>query len=230
LKSIHERWEAAFVAAFCFFSLLAGTAIVFAEGASSPKSIEDLLGATQAEKLGSSSEDELLLFPAVTASPPLFLTPDPLSTTLRILSSLAIVILLVFGLSWLIQRRGPLGSPSMGRLLGAFPLDARRHLYVVDILGKVLVLGITEHHISILSEITDKSVLDGLRVNADKPSTPGLENIFSFLSRNKTGTSAPGQEEPFGAENLSEHTRRANDQVRKIGDLLIKRPDNKDRD
>lgn len=112
----------------------------------------------------------------------------------------------------------------MGRLLGIFPLDGRRHLYVVDILGKVLVLGVTEHQISLVCEITEKSVIDGLRVTAPQPTIPGIEGVFRFLSRQAPAAETPPQENPLDPDGLSRHTRQAEDHIRKLDDMLLKSP------
>ncbi len=171
--------------------------------------------------------DDLLFLPTGTATMPVFPVPDPLATTLRILTSLALVIAMVFGLSWFLQRRGPLGGPQIGRVLGMLPLDGHRSVYVVDVLGKVLLLGVADQGVTMLGEVTDKLVIDELRLTARQPGLPGLEKLFKFLGRQDT--SPPPDAPPLGSPRLPEtdfahHTRRAQEHARQVERLLLKRP------
>ncbi|NLI75868.1 MAG: hypothetical protein GX442_05425 [Candidatus Riflebacteria bacterium] len=170
------------------------------------------------------SADDLLFLPTGTAPLPAFPVPDPLSTTLRILTSLAVVIALVFGLSWFLQRRGPLGGPPIGRVLGILPLDGHRSVYVVDVLGRILLLGVAEQGVSLLGEITDQVVIDGLRVKAERSTIPGLEQVFRFLRRPEAPGPAPAEEPAPDRPDFSQHTRKAQDQARQMEDLLLRRP------
>ena len=95
--------------------------------------------------------DSWLFSPAEIATSPLFLASDPISTSLRLVSSLFVVILLIFGLSWFLQRRVGLGSSVFGKTLGVIPIDSRRFVYLMEILGRVYILGVTETQISLIS-------------------------------------------------------------------------------
>ncbi|RCK75269.1 MAG: hypothetical protein OZSIB_4353 [Candidatus Ozemobacter sibiricus] len=168
-----------------------------------------------------------MFFPPGTSTLPAFPVPDPLATTLRILTSLAFVIALVFGLSWLLQRRGPLGGQPIGRVLGILPLDGHRSVYVVDILGKVLMLGVADHGVTLLGEVTDKLVIDELRLAARQPGLPGLEKLFKFLHRGDRPPAEEAQPSPMQSlaeADFSHHTRRAQEQARQMENLLLKRP------
>ena len=156
-----------------------------------------------------------------TATNSAFLVQDPFSASLRILTSLVIVIGLVFALSWFLQRRVGLGSVAFGKVLGILPLDSRRFIYLVDVMGKVLVLGVTEHQINVLSEITDKDQVDALRLEARGPSTiPGLEKMFSFLRRGPVDSNE-SQNAGATSEHLDRHTQQNRKNVDRLRDLLI---------
>lgn len=159
------------------------------------------------------------------ASSPYLPISDPLSSTLRIVSSLLAVIILAFGLSWLIQKKAGFGSNVFGKVLGVLPLDNRRMIYLVDVMGKVLILGVTENNINMLGEVTDKDTLDALRLQNEKP-LPGMERLFSFLrhstrtekNTNQSGADSESQTTQGQAQNQRNHER-----LRKLNDLLVKR-------
>lgn len=158
------------------------------------------------------------------ASAPYLPVSDPLSSTLRIISSLFAIIIIAFGLSWFIQKKAGFGGNVFGKVLGILPLDNRRMIYLVDVMGKVLILGVTDSNINMLGEITDKDTLDALRLQNDKP-LPGMERLFSFLrptdSENiseKESTDLDNPITPGQAQNQRNHER-----LRKLNDLLVKR-------
>jgi len=155
------------------------------------------------------------------ASAPFLPSTDPLSSTLRIISSLFAIIIIAFGLSWLIQKKAGFGGNVFGKVLGILPLDNRRLIYLVDVMGKVLILGVTDSNISMLAEITDKDTLDALRLQNDRP-LPGMERLFSFLKPNSATNAGeqPEEEEstPGQAQNQRNHER-----LRKLNELLVKR-------
>lgn len=159
--------------------------------------------------------DSLLFSPADFATSPVFLVHDPLSTTIRLVSSLLLVLALIFAVSWLIQRKVGLGSSNFGKVLGIMPLDSKRFIYVVDILNRLLVLGVTEQQISLLCEITDKATIDALRLTGQSNTTPGIENLFGFL-KHKRG-------EEITPEELAKHTETAQNNRQKIQDLLLRK-------
>jgi len=172
--------------------------------------------------------DALLFLPSETAASSPFLTaPDPFTTSLSILTSLALVVGLIFVISWFLQRRQGLSGSACGRTLGILPIDGRRFVYIVDVMGRILVLGVTEHHISMLCEITDRAMIDSLRIQpGGAPTIPGLDKVFAFLKSNRLKTS-PGEDEsaePRDGKSFADHTERAQQQIRKMEEMIIRRP------
>jgi flagellar protein FliO/FliZ len=163
------------------------------------------------------------------ASMPAFPDADPMGTSLRILSSLFFLIIVAFGISWFIQKKTGLGGNVFGKVLGILPLDNRRMIYIVDIMGKVLVLGVTESNINLLSELTDKDTLDSLRLQYNTQPLPGMEKLFSFLSgRDKSSEEIP-HEGVQPEENISHdttHQARQQERLKKLQGMLLKRGDN----
>jgi flagellar biogenesis protein FliO len=157
---------------------------------------------------------------------------DPFGTVLRIISSLIAVIILAFALSWILQKKGGFGSNVFGKVLGILPLDSKRCIYLVDIMGKVLILGVTESNISLLSEITDKATIDSLRFQNETPGMiPGVEKVFSFLRKNRKGFDGEETDEqlPISDPDVKKQTEKNTDRISKIKDMLIKRNDPEDK-
>ncbi|HOY67066.1 MAG TPA: flagellar biosynthetic protein FliO [Candidatus Ozemobacteraceae bacterium] len=175
------------------------------------------------------STESLLFLPteADPASSPFLAAPDPFSTSLSILTSLALVIALIFALSWFLQKRHGLNGSLCGRTLGVLPIDGRRFIYIIDVLGKVLVLGVTEHHISLLAEITDKPLIDSLRIQpGGAPTIPGIERVLAFLKQKRTvPATADGQDDRTTPDepSFAEHAEKAQQQIRRMESLIIRR-------
>lgn len=159
------------------------------------------------------------------ASMPYFPASDPAGTSLRIISSLFAIIILAFAVSWFIQKKVGFGSNVFGKVLGILPLDNRRMIYLVDVMGRVLILGVTEANINHLGEITDKDTLDSLRLQYNQPS-PGMEKLFAFLKSGKKTSNesdATKTAEEEASESVDAHKIRQQERLRKLNDMLLKR-------
>ncbi len=172
-----------------------------------------------------SADNELLFGPgetlAATNTAPIIID-SPLETSLRIMTSLVFVILLVLAISWWFQRRSGLNRAAFGRTLGIMPLDNKHCLYLVEILGRVLVLGVTDQSINVLCEIDDPTTLDALKLDpktANPVLSEHLGSMFGFLARAKARILG----EEGTAVGIEQRTRATEEQVRRIQDLLIKR-------
>lgn len=115
---------------------------------------------------------------------------EPQTTTASWVSTVAYVVSLlvtfavIIGLAYftsrfLGQRMGQLSARAENRILTHLPLGANRAIHVVEIAGKVLVLGVTDHSITLLQEITDEDQVEKLRQQqpATVPSN-GFETIL----------------------------------------------------
>ncbi|HOT28058.1 MAG TPA: flagellar biosynthetic protein FliO [Candidatus Ozemobacteraceae bacterium] len=226
-----------FLFAFILFSSIsyaAGTASDAArpDRSAPPPALATSQGSAFAVAAASESTD-LPLFSRgeTTAASPFLNDPDPVSTTLSILTSLALIVGMIVAVTWVLQKRHGLSGTACGRTLGILPIDGRRFIYIVDIMGRILVLGVTEHHISMLCEITDRALIDSLRIQpGGAPTVPGLDKVFAFLKRSAVkpaseNTSAP--EEPSDVS-FADHTRKAQERIRKMEDMILRRPDSDD--
>lgn len=87
------------------------------------------------------------------------------SGILSTLGYLCLVIAILLFLYWALKRFGPLGVGSVGnnphnpKLLGRLFLGNRQSIAVVKIQSKTLVLGVTEHQITLLDNAQDESLL-----------------------------------------------------------------------
>lgn len=106
-----------------------------------------------------------------------------LSATFSLIISLLGIIILALAASWFIQKKTGIGANNFGKVLGIVPLDNKRLIYIVDVMGKMLVLGVTESNISFLTEITDKDTIDAYRLKYGQSVTPGLDKLFPFMKK-----------------------------------------------
>ncbi len=155
-----------------------------------------------------------------------FLLPgtDPFATSLRVISALFAVIIIALILSWLIQRRGVFGGNVFGKVIGILPLDNRRFIYLVDVVGRVLVLGVTENNINLLCEITDKDTIDSLRLQGETPTIPGMDKLFSFLKKSNSESSDQAPEAQVISDlELKGATEKNQERLQRLSKLLLKR-------
>jgi flagellar biogenesis protein FliO len=167
--------------------------------------------------------------PGVATIPFLLPSTDPFATSLRVISALFAVIIIALILSWFIQRRGVFGGNVFGKVIGILPLDNRRVIYLVDVVGRILVLGVTETNINLLCEISDKNTIDSLRLQGETPTIPGMEKLFSFLKKTNSDSADPGPEaEAISDLGLKSATEKNHERLQKLNKLLIKRNSDKD--
>ncbi len=67
---------------------------------------------------------------------------------------------------------GVFGSDAI-RVLSAVPLGQNKYLQVVDLAGKVLVIGVSDNGVNLISEITDRDQIDRIRIMSTRKPPPG---------------------------------------------------------
>jgi flagellar protein FliO/FliZ len=111
--------------------------------------------------------------------------PDAISTTLQMLMALAIVLgglLVVFYLMKRFLRRdagGP-GNPLI-RVLANQYLGIKKNIALVEVPGTVLVLGISNDNIRLLTKIEDQGALDAIRQETSRL-TPSFSDHLQRLT------------------------------------------------
>jgi len=113
--------------------------------------------------------------------------------TIAILGVIIIGIYLIFRLL-LKNRRSPVRDSEIIKVLATYPLAANRLIQIVDIGGQILVLGVSDSSINLITEVEDKEVIDRIRLLSSKESKSagGFKDQFLKLIGGKSFTK-PGQ-------------------------------------
>lgn len=93
-------------------------------------------------------------------------------STVAYLISLVMVFTFVVGLAYFASRFlgkkfGAVNLSKSSKVLESLQLGQNQVLYVVEIAGEVLLIGVTEHNITLLNKITDELEIGRLRSQAD---------------------------------------------------------------
>lgn len=92
---------------------------------------------------------------------------------LRLVLALLILLPLVYGATLLYSKRmGPGGSGRALKMIDAIHLGPNRTICLIEVEGRILVIGATQHHISTLAELNDPEVVNRL-VSAGSPGVTG---------------------------------------------------------
>lgn len=95
------------------------------------------------------------------------------SYPLMILRTIAVMGVIIIGIYFLfrllIKKKNKLVTNSeVVEVLATYPLAANRIIQVVDIGGQVLVLGVSDSSINLITELQDKEVIDRIRLASSK--------------------------------------------------------------
>lgn len=132
---------------------------------------EEVKETTKVEK---SSEENITLSPNVTKGEEklagkeydvnLFTLIAKTIFSLIIITILIYLILRFFlkGQRWLIKQSGFI------QIIATHSLAPNKHIQIVEIGNKLLVLGVSEHSINLLTEIVDKEVIDSIKIQSSK--------------------------------------------------------------
>jgi len=117
------------------------------------------------------------------------MAPDAISTTMQMLAALAIVLgglLVVFYLMKRFVRRdagGP-GNPLI-RVIASQYLGVKKNIALVEVPGTVLVLGISNDNIQLLTKIEDQLVIEAIRQEKSRLTPSFSEHLQRLLTRFK---------------------------------------------
>ncbi len=104
---------------------------------------------------------------------------------LKTVAVLAIIVFSIFILfRILVKNKNKMISDSeIIKVLATFPLAANRMIQIVDIGGKVLVLGVTDSNINLITTIEDKEVIDNIKLyySKEKAEKTGFKDQFLKL-------------------------------------------------
>ncbi len=104
-------------------------------------------------------------------------------STITYVFSLLVTFAIVLGLAYfssrfLGQRMGNRLANGDQKIVATLPLGTNRAVYVVDIAGKYLVLGVTDHTINVLQEITDPVEIEKLKLQQISIPETQFEQVF----------------------------------------------------
>ena len=100
-----------------------------------------------------------------------------------------ILVLIIFGLGFYfffkyVSKKA--GLPNVGRgvvqVLAVSPVGQNRFIQIVDIAGKVMVLGVTEGSITMITEITGRDDIDRIRLLSSKTTPIEVHGFQEFIS------------------------------------------------
>ena len=119
-------------------------------------------------------------------------SPELFSSLLKIASALAVTIGVLILTAWLfrkIMRRGggEINDRELIRILSSLYLGPKSSIMLVDVLGRVIVIGITSGTISLLTEIMDPESLEHLKdARVKKEGAPSFSNYLKgFVKRSR---------------------------------------------
>jgi len=155
-------------------------------------------------------------------------SPNMTGSLLWVVFALFIVIvLIVIVIKWLSQRNRSWGTNRSLRSLGGIPLGQHKSLQVIELSGRIYVVGVGEN-ISLLDKIDDpdeaQAVLDQIeQQSASNWSPTSLKRTLARL-RGQTSDSEPTSERWQEADSfksmLQDRMNRQSDRKRKVEDLL----------
>ncbi|MBM3215087.1 flagellar biosynthetic protein FliO [Candidatus Poribacteria bacterium] len=102
---------------------------------------------------------------------------------LRVIVALVVVLAVVLALAYVLRRisgQAQQNRSTVVSVLARVPIGQTQFLSIVDIAGTVVVLGVTDHTVTALSEIEDPTAADQLRRDAPRMGATGLTSMPSF--------------------------------------------------
>ena len=96
-----------------------------------------------------------------------------------------VVVMAYFASKFLSGRFAQMSTSNGGRILEHLPLGPNRSVCVVELAGRILMLGVTEHSISLLGEIKDSDEIEQLRrrMLAKPPADGAFSEQFSSIEQ-----------------------------------------------
>ena len=116
----------------------------------------------------------------------------------RVVGSLAIVVGLIFVTMIVLKRvlggsKAPTTTRKVSELVEVTQLGGKRHLYLIRVADRLLVVGAGGDHLSLLSEIRDPDVL------ASVAALPRRSDFFELFHKVRTGAGRAGAEKDQAA-------------------------------
>jgi flagellar biogenesis protein FliO len=109
-----------------------------------------------------------------------------ISYPLLVLRALAILAVIIIGMFFLFRllmkkRNRIVTDTGIIKVLATYPLASNRLIQVVEIAGKIMILGVTESNINLITEVEDGELIDKIKLLSSKESTGGGSFKDQFL-------------------------------------------------
>jgi flagellar protein FliO/FliZ len=117
------------------------------------------------------------------------MAPDLVSTALQMLTALGIVLgglLVVFYLIKRFFKRDAGGSKEqLIRVVASQYIGIKKNIALVEVPGAILVVGVSNENISLLTKIEDKIVLDGIRQETSRLTPSFVDHLQRLTAKVK---------------------------------------------
>ena len=105
----------------------------------------------------------------------------------RTVLSLGLVVILIYGVVFvlrrMVSRQRPSGSGALIRVVGSAFIGPKKGVYLLEVLDRILVVGVTDTTMVLLSEITDPSVVQSVaHTDATSGDARFLVHLRSLMS------------------------------------------------
>ena len=99
--------------------------------------------------------------------------PDLFSSAVKTFSALALMLAVILVCFYLVKRFWPRGSGLLNtdrliRVITTSPIAQKKMISLVEVGEEILVLGLTDSHITMLTKVTDEQVIHRLKENRGK--------------------------------------------------------------
>ena len=119
-----------------------------------------------------------------------FAQPDLYTTAIKTFSTLAIMLAVILIGFYLVKRFWPKGSGFMSahqwvRVITATSIAPKKMISLVEVGDEILVLGLTDGHISLLTKVTDEQMIHSLRASQGKKNvgSPFYQQFKGLITR-----------------------------------------------
>ncbi len=119
-------------------------------------------------------------------------SPDLISSAMKMFAALAVLLAVLLAVRYISKRMmgrtGGQFSGGMIRMLGQAHVGVKKTITMVEVPGAVLVLGVTNDHIRLLTKIEDQEILDQFKA-PDHRITSGsfLDQLRNLTLKTKKG-------------------------------------------
>lgn len=171
-----------FFVLLCVFMAFCGVVPLVSQEAAPP----DAVATTTADRLAV-DETTLRFNPDTEAAgnPATAGTASNLWLFVRMVLVLAIVCLGIYGLIVFLRKNSTASAASDPWLksVASIPLPAGKSVQVVTIGGKAFLIGVTDHAVNLLCELTDQEMIDAMNLDADRQSAIPGTDFAALLGR-----------------------------------------------